>query len=155
MTKQKENEKIELDRMIKKLEEEKRKFQMEKETFKKNSKRITERLEKQKRLFEMQWKMLEGEFMKLASEKERLEKEKEFFREVRNFEKNMEQESNLFPMPKMFFAGVKNEESLKKRYRELMKIYHPDNISGDGEIVRMINREYYKLKEVYTKKLPK
>ncbi|MDE5782346.1 MAG: hypothetical protein K2I03_12855 [Lachnospiraceae bacterium] len=152
MMEQREIEKINLDRMRKKLEEDKRKFQVEKEIFKKNSKRLSDNLEKKKRIFETQWKLLEGELLKLAAEKERLQKEKEFFREVHNFEKRTERESSVLPIPKMFFAGVKSEESLKKRYKELMKIYHPDNPAGDSDIVLMINREYNKMKELYTKK---
>lgn len=152
MLEQKEREKIDLDRMRKRLEEDKRKLQIEKEIFNKNSKRLSENLEKRKKIFDTQWKLLEGELLKLAAEKERLRKEKEFFREVHNFEKRTERENSVLPIPKMFFAGVKSEESLKKRYKDLMKIYHPDNPSGDGDIVLMINKEYNKLRELYTKK---
>lgn len=138
--------------MRKQLEEDKRKFRAEKEIFKKNSKRISENLEKKRKIFEAQWRLLEGELLKLAAEKERLKKEKEFFREVHNFEKRAERDSGVLPIPKMFFAGVKSEESLKKRYKELMKIYHPDNLGGDGDIVLLINREYNNMKKLYTKK---
>ena len=36
--------------------------------------------------------------------------------------------------------------ALKKRYKDLMKIYHPDNICGDQEILIKINEEYEELK---------
>lgn len=42
----------------------------------------------------------------------------------------------------LFFAGVKGPLSLKKRYKELMKIYHPDNVAGDEMVVRMIRDAY-------------
>ena len=45
------------------------------------------------------------------------------------------------------FAGVKNTLALKKRYRDLLKIYHPDNLAGDKEVVQAINKEYERLKQ--------
>ena len=40
-----------------------------------------------------------------------------------------------------------DEISLKKRYKDLIKIYHPDNLAGDTGTIQEINREYDKLKE--------
>lgn len=147
-----QEEKMDLDRMKRKLEDDRRKFKQEKEIFNANTKRAGKDIEKSKKLFEIQWKLLERGYRKLAAEKEKFRKEKEFFKKVRNFERASEFEHNIMPIPKMFFAGVNSEESLKKRYKELMKIYHPDNPAGDGDIVLMINREYIKMKELYTKK---
>ena len=45
----------------------------------------------------------------------------------------------------MFFAGVNSLGSLKKRYKDLLKIYHPDNVNGDTEVLQEINREYDRL----------
>lgn len=41
-----------------------------------------------------------------------------------------------------WFDGVKNIEELRKRYRELLKEYHPDNENGSVEITQEINAEY-------------
>ena len=46
----------------------------------------------------------------------------------------------------ILFKGVTNELELKKRYKDLMKIYHPDNIAGDDTAVQEINKEYDLLK---------
>ena len=43
---------------------------------------------------------------------------------------------------KDYFAGVKTVEELRKRYRELLKKYHPDNENGSTEITQQINEEY-------------
>lgn len=43
------------------------------------------------------------------------------------------------------FAGCNDKESLRKRYRELMKIYHPDNFNGDNEMCQKIQSIYEKL----------
>lgn len=41
-----------------------------------------------------------------------------------------------------WFENVKTIEELRKRYRELLKKYHPDNQNGSVEITQEINREY-------------
>ena len=41
-----------------------------------------------------------------------------------------------------WFIGVKTVEELRKRYRELLKMYHPDNEKGSVEITQEINAEY-------------
>ena len=40
-----------------------------------------------------------------------------------------------------WFTGVKTVEELRKRYRELLKKYHPDN-GGDVSIMQEINSQY-------------
>ncbi len=41
-----------------------------------------------------------------------------------------------------WFKGVKTIEELRKRYRELLKKYHPDNDGGSVEVTQEINAEY-------------
>lgn len=41
-----------------------------------------------------------------------------------------------------YFAGVTDRKSLKKRYRDLQKIYHPDNQNGDSAVSKQIKEEY-------------
>ncbi len=41
-----------------------------------------------------------------------------------------------------WFTGVKTIEELRKRYRELLKLYHPDNENGSVKITQEINVEY-------------
>ena len=47
--------------------------------------------------------------------------------------------------PSEFFSGITNARELKKRYLALIKIYHPDNSTGDIEITRRIQSEYREL----------
>ena len=47
-----------------------------------------------------------------------------------------------------FFAGCTDWEQVKTRYRELMKIYHPD-AGGHEEASKKINAEYNILKKKY------
>ena len=44
-----------------------------------------------------------------------------------------------------YFAGVTDIETLRKRYRELLKKFHPDNDGGSVEITQEINAEYDRL----------
>lgn len=48
-----------------------------------------------------------------------------------------------------YFAGVNDLESLKKRYRDLLKIYHPDNQNGDESMSKQIQAEYEELLSKY------
>lgn len=56
--------------------------------------------------------------------------------------KNSEREST-------YFTGVDSLESLKKRYRDLLKIYHPDNQNGDTTVSKQIQQEYDELLKKY------
>ena len=99
---------------------------------------------KQKELFEKQWQLLESELRKVARDKQLLEKEKE------NLKKQQGQaRSTVYTANTKFFTGVRTAVNLKKRYRELLKIYHPDNESGDENMVLQINQEYKVLKRQY------
>lgn len=48
---------------------------------------------------------------------------------------------------KRMFDGANNPLALRKRYRDLVKIFHPDNLFGDAELSRLINKEYLRRKE--------
>lgn len=41
-----------------------------------------------------------------------------------------------------FFQGCNSEASIKKRYKDLSKVYHPDSGNGSGEVFARINSEY-------------
>ena len=52
-------------------------------------------------------------------------------------------------MAEMLFQGVNSQLALKKRYRDLLKMFHPDNVAGDAEMALVINRIYEELKRSY------
>lgn len=100
------------------------------------------RLEKEKRIFDMEWKMLEDGWRRLAAEREQLDR-------FHSGEEDGEVPEFLFRdlSVSMFFSGVKNMRSLKKRYKDLIKVFHPDNGAGDAEALQRITDEYEMLKE--------
>ena len=51
-----------------------------------------------------------------------------------------------------YFTGVKTVEELRKRYRELLREYHPDNENGSTEITQQINAEYDRLFSILSEK---
>ena len=99
------------------------------------------RLEKQKRIFDMEWQMLEEGWRNLAAEREQIDR----FRAV---EDGDEDAAILFSdiSTSLLFSGVRNMRTLKKRYKELIKIFHPDSGTGDAEVLHIINEEYEALK---------
>lgn len=52
---------------------------------------------------------------------------------------------------KDYFTEVKTVEELRRKYRELLKQYHPDNENGSVEITQEINAEYNRLFDVLSK----
>ena len=106
-------------------------------------------LEQQEKQFEMKWEMLIRETQQLADDKKQFERKKNFYDQV---QANNAQESYSVTTSdnivhgEMFFSGVSTQKALKKRYKDLIKIYHPDGDAGDTATVAEINREYEDLK---------
>lgn len=100
-------------------------------------------LEREKKLFEMKWKILEDELFKVAEEKKQMEKEWEEYQALRETSDSKEIRYE------MFFVGVNSRLTLKKRYRDLIKIFHPDNLAGDKKTLQEINKEYDTLKQIF------
>ena len=87
---------------------------------------------------------MENELRRIAKDKANIEREKENIKKLQNQAKNMTHVGES-----RFFAGISGPTGLKKRYRELLKIYHPDNEGGDDATVLLINQEYKSLKRKY------
>lgn len=105
-----------------------------------NSKVLTERkrLKEESLFFEKKMQILQNGFLQLDLDRRQFERDKE---------KNKRPQER--PGEIHFFAGVSNYLSMKKRYRDLMKIFHPDNRDGDDSMVRAIKEEYEMLKREY------
>lgn len=143
-----EHKKQEIKEAKRELESERREFEKEKQEYLRQKQFDDMRLEQEKKLFEMKWKILEGELKKLAAEKEQIARQRDFYRYVSEYQ-NREEEERTVVKGEMFFCGVDSEDSLKKRYKDLIKIYHPDNQNGDKTTLQEINTEYEKLKVLY------
>ncbi len=104
------------------------------------------RLKEQEIFFEKKMDILKAGFAQLESDKKAFEREKRI--ELENRAK-----ANSYAGPgdtaTMLFAGVNNILAVKKRYKDLIKIFHPDNLCGDTEVLQLINKEYEKLQDEF------
>ncbi len=103
-----------------------------------------EKINRDKNMIEQKLDILKRGFAELDSDRRDLREKwaRLDAREALLSDRNMAEED-----VSVFFRGVRDPVALKKRYRDLSKIYHPDNHSGDREVFRSITKEYEKLKE--------
>lgn len=143
-------ENIRLEELRKSLEQQQNKLKEEEEVVEiqkqmlerqKNSLDLLKKqLNNQKRLFDQEWQILEKETRQLAIDREKFKRDKTVYRDevYREARRKLAYSENA----KIFFKGVDNTAALKKRYKALLKIYHPDNAGGDKEILQAISAEY-------------
>ena len=108
------------------------------------------RLKDEETFFDKKMEILKNGFAQLEYDKKAFEKEKAEYRQTHVKEEYVSDYGYAAEdFSEILFAGVNNMLALKKRYRDLLKIFHPDNLCGDNEIVAMINKEYDRLKRKY------
>jgi len=107
-----------------------------------------QRLKQDELFFEKKMEILKNGFSQLDADRKAFEREKEAFRYSKADAAGKGGYRLLTEEMEVFFAGVKNQLALKKRYKDLLKIYHPDNLAGDKEMMQRISREYEHLKKV-------
>lgn len=142
-------EESELKYAADKLQEEREQFQSEVAEFERRLAVERKRLKQDESFFDKKMDILKSGFVQLDLERKKLEKERirlEAERAVH--ESNRRQEKNM-DLGEMLFQGVNSQLALKKRYKDLIKMFHPDNIAGDHEMVLIINRIYEELKKDY------
>ncbi len=98
----------------------------------------------EQRLFDQKLEVLKMSYMQLDADKRKFEREKLQFEAEkdhmsRSYTSATRSQSRAVSL---FFKGVTNPLALKKRYKDLIKIFHPDNLCGDKETLQMINQEY-------------
>ena len=149
-----ENIRLEVERKeLKHLED---KFLSEKTSFQKERDEVNRRLvvEKQRLkqdelFFEKKMEILKNGFAQLEAERRKLEHQKIELEAERNALQSTVRQDRGMEIAEMLFQGVNSHLALKKRYRDLIKMFHPDNIAGDHEMVLVINRIYEELKQDY------
>ena len=108
------------------------------------------RLKEDKMFFDKKMDILVNGFKRLEADTAMFEKEKKRFEAEKKYYKKEVAAMNS-EHANILFRGINGPLTLKKRYRELLKIFHPDNLSGDMDMVQMINKEYERLKKEYEK----
>ena len=134
-----------LRRQTRQIEQERIQLNIEKAHFYRQQEFQETKKKHEEHLLEMKRQILEGELYKLAEEKKQFEQKKSFYDQVEAYQKEDIRTKPSSIHGTMFFAGVNSQSSLKKRYKDLLKIYHPDNKCGDTDAIQEINREYQRL----------
>ena len=137
----------ELEQMQKQFTQEKEQFHEEMKTLNRKMSVEKERLKDNSLFFEKKMEILKSGFADLDMDRRRLAKEWA----------RLEAQKEVMQQPvygsgtdvSELFRGVKNPLALKKRYKDLIKIFHPDNVAGDKEMIQRINKEYENLKCEY------
>ena len=142
-------ENIRITNEIKDLEEDKKKFHQEMETLSRSMEMDKGRLQQENLFFDQKMKILHGGFAQLNEDKRKFQKEKDKFKAKKEVYKERQYLDERCEITRMLFAGVNSLLALKKRYKDLIKMFHPDNVAGDHEMILLINREYEELKKDY------
>ena len=151
---------LEIEHDQRKLEDERHRLEMQREKLERERKDFCRQKEadakfraQEEYVLNMKQQVLEEELRKLADEKQHLERKREFYDRVRQYQQKQEPavpDNRSIVKGELFFIGVQSEIALKKRYKDLVRIYHPDNVCGDTETLQEINREYDRLRTVFT-----
>lgn len=93
--------------------------------------------------------ILQEGFRQLEEDRKKFEQERQILIEEAREQQATGQatEKAVLQRYSFLFRGVNNPLALRKRYRDLIKIFHPDNLFGDGELAGQINKEYLKRKQ--------
>lgn len=143
-----ENERKELAESQEKFLNERVRFRRELDELNRRTVQERKRLKEENLFFEKKLAILQDGFRQLDEDRKTLERQKQVLAEQRKRSIQFaEDESLLEETVKRLFSGVNNPLALRKRHRDLVKIFHPDNLFGDAALVQMINKEYVRRKE--------
>lgn len=149
-----QSQRDELIELSHELQLEKRAIEREKNALNKRVKAEEKRFENNEIFISKKQKIIEDAFRQLALDKKVLECERLNF-EYEKGKFNRRQHTSTMRNQHadigsyedtVFFQGIDNELALRKRYKELMKIFHPDNVCGDTKTLLRIQAEYESIK---------
>ena len=106
---------------------------------------LRKNLEQQQGKLEKEEQVVERETRQLAIDREKFKRDKLMYRDevYREARRKFAMVQNISHSGvNLFFKGVDSSAALKKRYKALLKIYHPDNADGDKEVLQAISAEY-------------
>lgn len=108
------------------------------------------RLKDETSFFDKKMQILQNGFLQLDMDRKKFERDKRLYESHKSYDSSEPSSGNAFfnkGQTPDFFKGVNNILGLKKRYRDLLKIFHPDNLCGDSDTVLEINRQYEAMKK--------
>ena len=127
------------------LLEEVHRLQEERSAFEKERDKTMEKLKEQESFFDKKFKILEMGFAQLDADRKSFEAKKRAFEYSRQFYQEKQEKEPFSELAEeedmLFFRGVTHPLALKKRYKDLIKIYHPDKKQFSFYDVRSANPE--------------
>ena len=138
-----ENERNEFEQYRDKFLSERNRLREEIAALNKRTVMERKRLKDESLFFEKKMDILKDGFRQLDEDRKKLEQEKKRFYAERAAD--VEERSVKFVggnVAEVLFRNANNPLALKKRYRDLVKIFHPDNLFGDEELAQQINKEF-------------
>lgn len=107
--------------------------------------RERQRLKQDEQFFDKKMEILKAGFSDLEKEKRELEAQRMRLEAQAAFYGDDDIPGYGAPIARSLFKGITNPLMLKKRYKDLVKIYHPDNLAGDHDMFKAITLEYERL----------
>ena len=130
-----------------KLLKEQARFREEMEALSRRIALEQKRLREENLFFDKKLAILQDGFRKLEEDRQRFEQERRRLEGGRRQRESMELPGQGENVAHVLFRSAGNPLTLRKRYRDLLKIFHPDNFCGDAELMQYINREFQRRKE--------
>ncbi len=132
-----------------KLQKERKEFQSEMAEAGRKLEAERMRLKQEEILFDKKLEILKNGFAQLDADRRQIERDRLILEADRNARQGFAYRNQNMDMAEMLFQGVNSHLTLKKRYKDLIKMFHPDNLAGDHEMVLLINRIYEELRQDY------
>lgn len=137
-----ENERSEFIQVRDKFQKERVKLRDEMDELNRRTVLERKRLKEENLFFEKKMMILQDGFRRLEEDRRSFEREKRLMKEeIARLQETSDiaSDSNV---AEILFRSVNNPLAIRKRYRDLVKIFHPDNMFGDEELAQQINREF-------------
>jgi hypothetical protein len=149
------NENVRIEAARNSLHQMERKFVAERKQFQEEMKELNQKLVREKKrlkedaaFFDKKMEILKSGFSQLDMDKRKFEKDRLHFRAEKEASIR-ESNYNRYEAVELLFRGASSSLAIKKRYKDLLKMFHPDNIAGDHEMVLVINKYYEKVRRDY------
>lgn len=107
------------------------------------------RLKDEQLFFAKKMDILKNGFESLEADRKALDNARKQFEQERYSYSGTVKRMQNDDLAVYLFQGVNSLLALKKRYKDLLKIFHPDNMGGDHEMVLSINQIYDELRKNY------
>lgn len=138
-----ENERCEFERVRDRFANERVKLRDELDMLNRRTVMERKRLKDENLFFEKKMAILQDGFRQLEEDRRKFDREKRIMLDeiasLQEQRQNMPTSENVMDI---LFRSATNPLALRKRYRDLVKIFHPDNLFGDKELAQQINKEY-------------